>query len=187
MEEKTMVNVEMSRQRLAEIVEAFGASPERWPEAERRAAEALVARSADARALVAEARELDAMLDMAPAAEASPLLAARILAARPLSSARPASAASGARRPANAGRSSVEPWRAMVRAVWPYGSPAVPAGALAFSVMLGLTVGFAAPSTLAAVGITTVATASSSATGTAGDQLVAMAFVDNEYPEEWKK
>ena len=75
----------------------------------------------------------------------------------------------------------------MVRAIWPYGSPAVPAGALAFSVMLGLTLGLAAPSTLAAVGVTTATTTASAASGTAGDQLVAMALVDNEYPEEWKK
>lgn len=187
-----MANLEMNWQRLAEIVEAFGASPERWPAAERQAAEALVARSAEARALVAQARELDALLDMAPASVATPELAARIMAARPVASARPvmqpAHAAMGARRSANVGRAGVEPWRVMVRAVWPYGSPAVPAGALAFSVVLGLTLGLAAPSTLATVGVTTATTtASSSASGTAGDQLVAMALVDNEYPEEWKK
>jgi hypothetical protein len=191
MEEKTMANLEMNRQRLAEIVEAFGASPERWPAAERQAAEALVARSAEARALVAQARELDALLDMAPAALPTSELAGRIMAARPAASARPvmqqAHAAMGARRSANTGRAGAEPWRVMVRAIWPYGSPAVPAGALAFSVMLGLTLGLAAPSTLAAVGVTTATTTASAASGTAGDQLVAMALVDNEYPEEWKK
>ncbi|HEX7777527.1 MAG TPA: hypothetical protein VF449_13460, partial [Parvibaculum sp.] len=82
-------------------------------------------------------------------------------------------------------------WRALVRAVWPYGSPAFPAGALAFSVVLGLTVGFTSPATMTALGISasagTATASASAASGTAGDQLVALALADNDYPEEWKQ
>ncbi len=185
--EKTMVQSEMSRQRLAEIVAAFGAAPARWPAAEREAAEALMARSADARALVAEARELDVLLDMAPDFAATPELVSRIMAARPVSG-RPGRPAFGARGAGNIGRGPAEPWRALVRAVWPYGSPAFPAGALACSIALGLTLGFASPVTMGALGISTsTGTVVSSASGTAGDQLVSLALADNEYPEEWKK
>jgi hypothetical protein len=181
-----MVQSEMSRQRLAEIVAAFGAASERWPAAERAAAEALVARSTDARALLAEARELDALLDAAPDATATPVLLSRIMASRP-AAARPGHAAPGLR--SGAGRGApVEPWRALVRAVWPYGSPAFPAGALAFSIVLGLTIGFTSPTTVTALGISaSTGTSTSSASGTAGDQLVALALADNDYPEEWKQ
>ncbi|HTI87682.1 MAG TPA: hypothetical protein VL966_13840 [Alphaproteobacteria bacterium] len=55
----------MSLARLEQLVAAYGADPERWPEAERGPALALVERSAEARARVAEARRLDRALDAA--------------------------------------------------------------------------------------------------------------------------
>lgn len=69
----------MTQERFLEILEAYGADPARWPEAEREAAQAY----ADAHPeLVAQAieteRELDALLGPAEA-EVSPLLEARIL------------------------------------------------------------------------------------------------------------
>ena len=57
----------MTLDRLQTIVEAYGADPGRWPEAERGSAEAFVAESAAARSLVARARRLDSVLAMAPA------------------------------------------------------------------------------------------------------------------------
>jgi hypothetical protein len=53
--------------RLRTIVEAYGADPRRWPEAERGSAEALVAESTAARDLVARAGRLDAALAEAAA------------------------------------------------------------------------------------------------------------------------
>lgn len=69
----------MTQERFLEILEAYGADPARWPEAEREAAQAY----ADAHPeLVAQAieteRQLDALLGTAEA-EVSPLLEARIL------------------------------------------------------------------------------------------------------------
>ncbi len=69
--------------RFRDLLDAFGAEPLRWPEAERDAALALLESSAEARAaLEAEAR-FDALLDEGPALAPSPALARRILAATP--------------------------------------------------------------------------------------------------------
>ncbi len=105
---------EFSIERLKEIVDAWGASPSRWPEAERGAAEALLAASSEALGgLVAEAQRLDALLDAAPVEAPSAALMERLMAARP----RPA---------ANAPSRTVAErrgwWRALVDTVWPDGS-----------------------------------------------------------------
>jgi hypothetical protein len=55
----------MTLERLNTILEAYGASPARWPADERAAAEAMIASSDAARAAFAEAARLDAMLDRA--------------------------------------------------------------------------------------------------------------------------
>ena len=71
---------EMTQARFAEILDAYGAEPRRWPEAERAAAEAFMARQADiAEPLLAEARALDDAMGPAAAAPGD-LLEARILA-----------------------------------------------------------------------------------------------------------
>lgn len=70
-------------ERLRALLDAYGAAPERWPEDERAAAEALVAQSAAARAFREEAAALDRALDTVPSAPPSPLLAARVLATAP--------------------------------------------------------------------------------------------------------
>ncbi|MEQ8281618.1 MAG: hypothetical protein RIC04_02510 [Parvibaculum sp.] len=161
---------EFSIERLKEIVDAWGASPSRWPEAERGAAEALLAASSEARGLVAEAQRLDALLDAAPVEAPSAALMERLMAARP----RPA---------ANAPSRTVAErrgwWRALVDTVWPDGSPAVAAGTLAASIMLGVVVGSAADfSPLTEAETVAVET-------TADDQLIALAMADIEWPEEW--
>lgn len=175
---------EMTLERLTEIVEAYGASPLRWPVAEREAAKALLAREPHARALADDARKLDAFLDAAPDGLASDALVSRIMAARPR--AVPTKAGNIARGQSSGGSL----WRALVQTVWPYGSPAFPAGALAASVMLGVTLGLALPSAVSAVGLstaTTTATTASATTNAAGEQLVAFALAENEYPEDWQK
>ena len=53
----------MNIERFQEILDAFGADPRRWPEAERGGALALVAGSDVARSRQAEARRLDMLLD----------------------------------------------------------------------------------------------------------------------------
>lgn len=75
------MNPAMSLERFAVIVDAYGAEPRRWPAAEREAAVTLAATDADAAALLAEARSLDAGLDALPLPAAA--TAARRRAAMP--------------------------------------------------------------------------------------------------------
>jgi hypothetical protein len=73
----------MTLARLRVLLDTYGAAPERWPAAERAAAEALLARAPEAQRWQAASRGLDALLDAAPAPPASSDLARRILAATP--------------------------------------------------------------------------------------------------------
>jgi hypothetical protein len=73
----------MTLDRFAVLLEAYGADPARWPDAERAAACALLDRSSEARARRDAAAALDALLDRAAAVEPSSTLAARILAQAP--------------------------------------------------------------------------------------------------------
>jgi hypothetical protein len=75
----------MDQARFAQILEAYGGEPDRWPAAERSAAEAFGASSAEARALWAQARRLDSLLDAWSPAAASAGLTARIAASAPSS------------------------------------------------------------------------------------------------------
>ena len=71
----------MGLERFERLVDAYGADPHRWPQAERAEGEALIACDARARALLDAAAELDALLDSAPAAEPSDILRNRVLGA----------------------------------------------------------------------------------------------------------
>lgn len=165
---KTM-NKEVTLERLAGLIDAYGASSARWPADERVAAEALLAVSAEARALVEQAACFDRLLDMAPTAGASSAaLIERLLAARPRAAATPAPARSGF-------------LRGLLDAVWPYGSPAFPAGALAASIMLGVALGATFDISLP----TTQMTAEVAPDATTGDELVSLALADTAWPEEW--
>lgn len=74
----------MNARRLAELLDVYGADPQRWPEDERAAAETLLATSPELRARAETAASLDALLDAAPAAPApSAALRDRILASAP--------------------------------------------------------------------------------------------------------
>lgn len=67
--------------RLRAVLDAYGAEPARWPASERDALASLVAASAEARRLQADAARLDSVLDALPAAMPAPGLEDRILAA----------------------------------------------------------------------------------------------------------
>ena len=77
----SVTGVDMSLSRFAELAGAYGADLERWPDAERFAALALAGRSGEARALLADAHEVDAALaslDLPPSPSAE--LRARVAA-----------------------------------------------------------------------------------------------------------
>src|SRR5262245_55245265 len=75
-----MAMTRMDLKRFAAIVEAYGAWPAHWPEAERAAAEALLLESPEAQALVAAAWPVDRLLDAIPALPPTADLRAAVLA-----------------------------------------------------------------------------------------------------------
>lgn len=78
-----MMSKTMTLDRLLALIAAYGGKPAKWPAAERAAAEALLARSPEARAALAEAEPLDTLLDAVPALAPSPALRAAVLASIP--------------------------------------------------------------------------------------------------------
>jgi anti-sigma-K factor RskA len=68
----------MTVARFHSLVDAYGAAPQRWPAAERAAAEALLAGSGEARLKLAAAQGLDAALDALSAPPPSARLVARL-------------------------------------------------------------------------------------------------------------
>lgn len=82
----------MNLDRLRHVLDAYGASPERWPEEERDELVELLGREPEAQALVSEATQLDALLDLAgPDAPPDAALARRVLEAAPRANTRPRS------------------------------------------------------------------------------------------------
>jgi hypothetical protein len=73
----------MNLERFTAIVEAYGGSPERWPEAERAAAAALMKSSPEAQRLADEAEGLDSLLDLPDTAPVTRELQERLLARAP--------------------------------------------------------------------------------------------------------
>ena len=71
---------DMNLDRFKQILDSYGANPDRWPSDERAAAEDLLGRSAEARDLVAEYAALDSILDVLPAGEVSQSLKEAVLA-----------------------------------------------------------------------------------------------------------
>ena len=71
----------MTLDRFAALVDAYGASPARWPEGERAAAVELMQASAEARRLAEEADRLDRLLDTPQTVPVTRALQDRILAA----------------------------------------------------------------------------------------------------------
>lgn len=174
-----MTDMNMTMGRVAALIDAYGASPERWPEAERQQALALLAQSAAARELLHQARELDLLLDAAPVAPPSRALEDRIMAARPRPVVKPAFAT---------------PTRSRARAsfsarLWSdYRSAALPAGMLAASILLGMGFGSAVNTGSLLPGVTPLAASSAplamASNEAAGDQLLALALSESNYTEE---
>lgn len=69
--------------RFEQIIDAYGADPMRWPEAERTQTEAFMAGSTEAQSLVEDARALDGWLDAGASHAPSDLLQHRVLKAAP--------------------------------------------------------------------------------------------------------
>lgn len=111
--------------RFRQIVEAYGAAPQRWPEAERAWALALLAGSAEARAFRDEAAALDALLDRVEATEPSPELIADVLAA-----------------------ASPSAWRGWGSLLWPFGPLWQPVTGLALAAVFGVMLGAAFPGSM---------------------------------------
>ncbi len=115
----------LGSRRLAEILDAYGADPIRWPDAERDEAGALIADSTEAMVLRDAAAALDTVLSAGVAPAPSPELMANILAlAEP----------SG--------------WRRWAAEFWPFGPVWQPVSALATAAVLGIAIGAAAPSSI---------------------------------------
>lgn len=169
MEVMTM-DKEITLERFKAIVDAYGASAERWPPSERKGALALLAASPEARACLAEASALDGLLANSPAGAPSAELIERLVAARP----RPALASAPSRK-------SRGFFGDLLAAVWPYGSPALPTGALAASIMLGVALGSVSEISVLDDSQTVLA---SDETET-GDRLISLALADVTWPEEW--
>jgi hypothetical protein len=72
MKDKTGNTLDIERFRT--IVDAYGADPSKWPEAEREAALLLLASSSEAVAIVDQAAQLDRVLNQAPMVQPSPEL-----------------------------------------------------------------------------------------------------------------
>jgi anti-sigma-K factor RskA len=116
-----MTTGKMTLERLRAVIEAYGTGTARWPAAEREPAAALVAESAAARALLAEAALLDELLDAVPAVAPTPAMRAAILAAAPRAKARPG-----------------DGWRALIGELW---GRRLAGAVLAASLVLGIASG----------------------------------------------
>ena len=73
----------MTLEQLEELLDTYGPARDAWPEAVQGRAERLVAASAEARALLEQARDVDRLLHVLPEEVPSPALAARVLAGAP--------------------------------------------------------------------------------------------------------
>ncbi|HEY1837816.1 MAG TPA: hypothetical protein VGG36_09180 [Rhizomicrobium sp.] len=120
----------MTPTRLAAVLNAYGASPERWPEAERASATALISSNPHLQAEADRARELDAVLDTAPMVTVPAELYGRILAGFDRIAAQPS-----VRRFLNR----------IANVVWPDAPLWQPSTALAMSLVAGLVLGVMAP------------------------------------------
>ncbi|MBI1261439.1 MAG: hypothetical protein GC184_06915 [Rhizobiales bacterium] len=177
-----MTSVSITTQRLAELIDAYGASPERWPASEREQALALLARSPVAREQMQQARQLDNLLDMAPVARPSVSLEERIMAARPRS-VPPVKAVAAA--PARSF------WAGLMGGFGSSRSASLPSGMLAASIVLGLTLGTSVNALeyiskgLNGSSATTTASATTLATTEdTRDQFLGYAVLDSSYAEE---
>lgn len=114
----------MTKDRVRELLAAYGADAERWPEAEREPARRLAASDPGLASEIAEAAALDALLDAMPVPAPSPALRVRLKAIPDRAPAR---------------------WAERLSALWPFGAPWRPAAGLVAAALVGVLVGFTAP------------------------------------------
>ncbi len=148
---------EIARARALEVLEAYGADEERWPEADREAVRQLIASDPVLAKRQAEEAELDALLALAPVEAPSYALQSRILSTQK-----------------DEGIGGLGFVQQVLNALWPYGSSAIPAGALAASIILGVASG----------AVTTITTDSWS--DEQSYDVLALALGDTTLAEEWQ-
>lgn len=127
---------DVTADRVRALLDAYGADPGRWPEAERAAARRLVAADPALAAEFAEAAAVDTLLDALPDPAPSPALR---VALKDI----PDRARLG--------------WADRLAALWPFEAPWRPAAGLAAAAVVGIAVGFATPETSTADATMTVA------------------------------
>lgn len=113
-------------ERLKAVIAAYGANPERWPEADRAAFKTRVSDDLAVAGQLEEARALDALIDLHDAGSPAPGAVSRVLAR-----------ARRAQAPVPA-RTWPDRWRALLA---DFGSVTVPGGVLAASLALGVALG----------------------------------------------
>jgi len=134
MTKKPVQSATMSLERFEELVDAYGASSDRWPDHDRAAALALVADDGDAAALLEAAQGMDDLLDLAPPVEEpAPALRRRVLEAAP-----------------QPRQTWLERLDQLTARLWPFSPRWQPATGLAAAAVLGIVVGTAVPETAAA-------------------------------------
>ncbi|MEG3638050.1 hypothetical protein [Magnetococcus sp. PR-3] len=111
----------MTEQRLQELVDAYGADAQRWPEAERQPALTLLAHKPHLQGVCTEAQSLDEWLDIAPPPLPDSALIGRLLLDVPA------------------------PRESLFRRLWPFERVWQPTVALAASIMFGVLVGMQIP------------------------------------------
>lgn len=112
----------MTPDRVRQLIDAYGAEPERWPAPERDAARRLIAADPALAAYAREAEAVDALIKGADKAVPPAWLAQRILNGAP-------------------GRRAAPRDGGWLRQLWPFGAAWQPAGALAASLAVGLWAG----------------------------------------------
>jgi hypothetical protein len=148
---------EKTKARAQEVLDAYGADEARWPEADREAVRKSIAMDPVLAKRQAEEAELDGLLALAPVEAPSYALQSRILSTQK-----------------EEGIGGVGLVKQVLNLLWPYGSSAVPAGALAASIVLGVTSG----------AVTTIATDSWS--DEQSYDVLALALGDTTLTEEWQ-
>jgi hypothetical protein len=114
----------LSERRALDLIDTYGATPDRWPESERAPALALIARTPDLQLAMDKALTLDRMLDTLPTPLPSPALRVAL-------------------KDIPDQRQGID-WLA---ALWPFGAPWRPAMGLAAALAFGLLVGVTTPQT----------------------------------------
>ena len=124
----------MTEERFRILIEAYGAAPARWPEAERLAAARFAATDPAAHAILEEALKLDGLMAALPTPDMPLSLVDKVLESAAVET---LVAAAAAPKPAQAPEGF---WRS-VRALWPLAPRWAPMGVLAGAAALGMVVG----------------------------------------------